>query len=107
MTTFQKLNLKEQSEIFILNAPKSFEKEIASLKGKTRIKKPDSGESRASINNIKYIQTVYFNSTIPFFHYSILPTLYPFLIPSHPPFNISSIAPTPRMQFAKQTRNLT
>ena len=33
MTTFQKLNLKEQSEIFIFNAPKSFEKEIASLKG--------------------------------------------------------------------------
>jgi hypothetical protein len=35
MTTFQKLNLKEQSEIFIFNAPKSFEKEIASLKGVT------------------------------------------------------------------------
>jgi len=33
MTTFQKLNLKEQTELFIFNAPKSFEKEISSLKG--------------------------------------------------------------------------
>lgn len=35
MTTFQKLNLKEQSEIFVFNAPKSFEKEISSLKSVT------------------------------------------------------------------------
>jgi hypothetical protein len=32
-TTFDKLNLKDQSEIVIVNAPKSLEHEIASLRG--------------------------------------------------------------------------
>jgi len=35
MTTFAKLNLKDQKEIVIVNAPESFEPEIASLKGVT------------------------------------------------------------------------
>ena len=35
MNTFAKLNLKEQSDIVIVNAPESFEREIASLKGVT------------------------------------------------------------------------
>ena len=35
MTTFAKLNLKDQTEIVIVNAPASFESEIASLKGVT------------------------------------------------------------------------
>lgn len=34
-TTFDKLNLKDQREIVIVNAPKSFEPEIASLRGVT------------------------------------------------------------------------
>ena len=33
MNTFAKLNLKDQSDIVIVNAPESFEREIASLKG--------------------------------------------------------------------------
>lgn len=33
-TTFEKLNLKDQREMVVLNAPASFEPEIASLKGK-------------------------------------------------------------------------
>ena len=32
MNTFAKLNLKEQNDIVIVNAPESFEREIASLK---------------------------------------------------------------------------
>jgi hypothetical protein len=32
-TTFDKLNLKSQKEILVLNAPESFEKEVAGLKG--------------------------------------------------------------------------
>jgi hypothetical protein len=32
-TTFEKLNLKSQKEILVLNAPESFEKEIDSLEG--------------------------------------------------------------------------
>ena len=35
MNTFAKLNLKDQTEIVIVNAPESFEPEIASLKGVT------------------------------------------------------------------------
>jgi hypothetical protein len=35
MTTFAKLNLKDQKDIVIENAPASFEPEIASLKGVT------------------------------------------------------------------------
>lgn len=34
-TTFEKLNLKDQQEIVVLNAPSSFEPELAGLKGKT------------------------------------------------------------------------
>ena len=33
MTTFEKLNLKDQARIVVLNAPASFEPELASLKG--------------------------------------------------------------------------
>ena len=35
MNTFAKLNLKEQNDIVIVNAPESLEREIASLKGVT------------------------------------------------------------------------
>lgn len=35
MTTFQKLNLKEQKQILVLNAPVSFEPELKALKGVT------------------------------------------------------------------------
>ena len=35
MNTFSKLNLKDQTDIVIVNAPESFEREIASLKGVT------------------------------------------------------------------------
>jgi len=34
-STFAKLNLKDQTDIVIVNAPESFEREIASLKGVT------------------------------------------------------------------------
>lgn len=34
-TTFEKLNLKDQREIVVLNAPASFEPELAALKGVT------------------------------------------------------------------------
>jgi hypothetical protein len=33
MTVFQKLNLKDQTEIVVLNAPESFEPELAGLRG--------------------------------------------------------------------------
>jgi len=33
MTVFQKLNLKDQTEIVVLNAPESFEPDVASLQG--------------------------------------------------------------------------
>ena len=33
MTVFQKLNLGDQTEIFVLNAPQSFEPELAALRG--------------------------------------------------------------------------
>jgi hypothetical protein len=39
-TTFEKLNLKSQSEIVILNAPASFEPEIASLSGVSILREP-------------------------------------------------------------------
>ena len=35
MATFEKLNLKDQAEIVVLNAPASFEPELKSLKGVT------------------------------------------------------------------------
>ena len=35
MTTFQKLNLKEQKQILVLNAPASFEPELKALRGVT------------------------------------------------------------------------
>jgi len=35
VNTFSKLNLKDQTDIVIVNAPESFEREIASLKGVT------------------------------------------------------------------------
>jgi hypothetical protein len=35
MNTFAKLSLKEQSDIVIVNAPESFERQIAPLKGVT------------------------------------------------------------------------
>lgn len=35
MTTFEKLNLKDQSDIVIVNAPGSFESEISALRGVT------------------------------------------------------------------------
>ena len=44
LTTFEKLNLKDQREIAILNAPESFEGELAALRGATvRRSLPDSG----------------------------------------------------------------
>ena len=33
MTTFQKLNLKDQKQILVLNAPESFESELKTLRG--------------------------------------------------------------------------
>jgi hypothetical protein len=35
MTTFEKLNLKEQTQILVLNAPESFEPELKTLRGVT------------------------------------------------------------------------
>ena len=35
MTTFEKLNLKDQKQIVVINAPESFEKELAGLNGVT------------------------------------------------------------------------
>ena len=35
MTTFQKLNLKDQKQILVLNAPESFEPELKALRGIT------------------------------------------------------------------------
>jgi hypothetical protein len=35
MTTFEKLNLKEQKQILVLNAPESFEPELKTLRGIT------------------------------------------------------------------------
>jgi hypothetical protein len=39
MTVFQKLNLKDQKQIVILNAPESFEPELASLSGVAIVRK--------------------------------------------------------------------
>ena len=39
MTVFQKLNLKDQEQILVLNAPESFEAQVASLKGVQAIRK--------------------------------------------------------------------
>ena len=35
MTTFEKLNLKEQKHILVLNAPESFEQDLKTLRGVT------------------------------------------------------------------------
>ena len=44
---FSKLQLKDQREIVVLNAPASFEKELASLKGVTVHRAPKAGVSFA------------------------------------------------------------
>jgi hypothetical protein len=50
MTVFQKLNLKDQKEIVVLNAPESFEPELASLKGvKITRKLADAGDVTFSL----------------------------------------------------------
>ena len=49
-------------------------------------------------------------AVVSVYEYCVLSTprnLYAFFVPSHSPFNKSNIAPTPRMKFAKQTRNAT
>lgn len=38
MTTFEKLNLKDQKQIVVLNAPESFEPELKSLRGVTVVR---------------------------------------------------------------------
>jgi hypothetical protein len=43
MTVFEKLNLKDQKRIVVLNAPESFEPELAALKGVAVIRKIESG----------------------------------------------------------------
>jgi hypothetical protein len=40
LSTSQKLNLKDQSHILVLNAPESFEPELATLHGVTVLRKP-------------------------------------------------------------------
>jgi hypothetical protein len=42
LTTFQKLNLKDQSRIVVLNAPASFEPELAALRGVTVLRTLES-----------------------------------------------------------------
>lgn len=39
-TTFEKLNLKAQTEILVVNAPSSFDQELAALKGVTILRDP-------------------------------------------------------------------
>jgi hypothetical protein len=47
-TTFQKLNLKNQTQIVVLNAPESFEAELSALKGVTIL------GSLKSVNEIEF-----------------------------------------------------
>jgi hypothetical protein len=44
MPTFAKLNLKDQAEIVVLNAPASFEPELKALKGVTIRRDPKGGD---------------------------------------------------------------
>ena len=61
MATFAKLNLKEQAEIVVLNAPASFEPELKSLKGVTvrrDAKGGDIGFSLAFVMTQKEVDTL-------------------------------------------------
>jgi hypothetical protein len=61
MATFAKLNLKDQAEIVVLNAPASFEPELKSLKGVTvrrDAKGGDIGFSLAFVMTQKEVDTV-------------------------------------------------
>ncbi len=50
LSTFQKLNLKDQSRILVLNAPESFEPELAGLKGVTVLRGlQDAGDIQFSL----------------------------------------------------------
>ena len=61
MPTFEKLNLKDQTEILVLNAPASFEPELKSLKGVTvrrDAKGGDIGFSLAFVTTQKDVDTI-------------------------------------------------
>ena len=61
MATFAKLNLKDQAEIVVLNAPASFEPELKSLKGVTvrrEAKGGDIGFSLAFVMTQKEVDTL-------------------------------------------------
>jgi hypothetical protein len=61
MPTFAKLNLKDQDEIVVLNAPASFEPELKSLKGVTvrrDAKGGDIGFSLAFVMTQKEVDTL-------------------------------------------------
>ena len=61
MATFAKLNLKDQAEIVVLNAPASFEPELKSLKGVTvrrDAKGGDIGFSLAFVMTQKEVDTL-------------------------------------------------
>ena len=61
MATFEKLNLKDQAEIVVLNAPASFEPELKSLKGVTvrrDAKGGDIGFSLAFVMTQKEVDTL-------------------------------------------------
>ena len=61
MATFAKLNLKDQAEIVVLNAPASFEPELRSLKGVTvrrDAKGGDIGFSLAFVMTQKEVDTL-------------------------------------------------
>ena len=61
MPTFAKLNLKDQAEIVVLNAPASFEPELKSLKGVTvrrDAKGGDIGFSLAFVTTQKDVDTI-------------------------------------------------
>lgn len=49
-STFEKLNLKDQQQIIVLNAPESFERELATLRGVTILRDlEDAGEIEFSL----------------------------------------------------------
>lgn len=61
MPTFAKLNLKDQTEIVVLNAPASFETELKSLKGVTvrrDVKGGDIGFSLTFVTTQKEVDTL-------------------------------------------------
>jgi hypothetical protein len=61
MSTFAKLNLKDQTEIVVLNAPASFEPELKSLKGVTVRRDAKSGDidfSLAFVTTQKEVDTI-------------------------------------------------